>query len=40
MQAKPFPSVAVPLEIEAVSADPVETGKGGVELFAEIFREA
>ena len=40
MQAEPFSGVAVPLEVEAVAADPVEAGEGGVELFAEILREA
>ena len=40
IQAEPFPGVAVPPEIEAVPADPVEPGEGGVELFAEILREA
>ena len=39
MQAEPFSGVAMPLEVEAVSADPVETGEGRVKLFAEILRE-
>src|SRR5712672_1908354 len=39
MQAEPFAGVAMPLEIEAVAADPVETGEGRVKLFAEILRE-
>src|SRR5258708_38106668 len=39
MQAEPFSGVAMPLEIEAVAADPVETGEGRVKLFAEILRE-
>ena len=39
MQAEPFSGVAMPLEVEAVAADPVETGKGRVKLFAEILRE-
>jgi len=39
MQAEPFSGVAVPLDIEAVAADPVEAGEGGVELLAEILRE-
>src|SRR6185437_7472506 len=40
IQAEPFSGVAVPLETEAVAADPVEASEGGVELLAEIFREA
>lgn len=40
MQAEPFSGVAVPLDIEAVAADPVEAGEGGVELLAEVFGEA
>ena len=40
MQAEPFSGVATPLEVEAVAADPVEAGERGVELFAEILREA
>ena len=40
MQAEPFSGVAMPLEVETVAADPVETGEGRVELFAEILREA
>src|SRR6267154_1295584 len=39
MQAEPFSGVAMPLEVEAVAADPVETGEGRVKLFAEILRE-
>src|SRR5215218_2607114 len=39
MQAEPFSGVAMPLEVEAVAADPVETGEGHVKLFAEILRE-
>jgi hypothetical protein len=35
MQAEPFSGVAMPLEVEAVAADPVETGEGRVKLFAE-----
>ncbi len=35
MQAEPFSGVPVPLDVEAVAADPVEAGEGGVELFAE-----
>ncbi len=40
MEAKPFARVAVPLDVEAIAADPVEAGERGVELFAEILREA
>src|SRR5580693_9169249 len=40
MQAEPFSGVAVPLEVEATAADPVEAGEGRVELVAEILREA
>jgi len=39
MQAEPFSGVAVPLEVEAIAADPVEAGEGRVKLFAEILRE-
>src|SRR5579864_2837281 len=40
MQAEPFSGVTVPLDVEAVAADPIEASEGSVELFAEIFREA
>ena len=40
MQAEPFSGVTVPLDVEAIAADPVEAGKRGIELFAEILREA
>jgi hypothetical protein len=40
MQAEPFSGVTVPLDVEAIAADPVEAGERGVELFAEILREA
>ena len=40
MQAERFSGVAVPLEVEAITADPVEAGEGRVKLFAEILREA
>src|SRR5712691_4426723 len=40
MPAEPFSGVTVPLDIEAVAADPVEASEGGIELFAEILREA
>ncbi len=33
MQAEPFSGVTVPLDVEAVAADAVEAGEGGVELF-------
>lgn len=40
MQAEPFSGVTVPLDVEAIAADPVEAGERCVELFAEVFREA
>jgi hypothetical protein len=40
MQEEPFSGVAMPLEVEAVAADPVEAGERSVELFAEIVRES
>ena len=40
MEAKPFASVAMPLNIKAVGADPVEAGEGRIELLAEMVREA
>ena len=40
MQTEPFSGVTVPLDVEAVAADPIEAGEGSVELFAEIFLEA
>jgi hypothetical protein len=40
MQAEPLSGVTVPLDVEAITADPVEAGERGVELFAEILREA
>jgi hypothetical protein len=39
MKAEPCFGVATPLDIEAIEADPVEAGEGGLELLAEIFRE-
>jgi hypothetical protein len=40
IKAEPFSGVTVPLDVEAIAADPVEAGKRGVELFADILREA
>ena len=40
MEAEPFSGVTVPLDVEAIAADPVEAGKRGVEFFAEILRES
>ena len=40
MQAEPFSGVTVPLDVEAVAADPVEASEGGVELLTEILGEA
>ena len=34
MKGEPLAGVAMPLEVEAVAADPVKAGKGCVELFA------
>jgi len=39
MQAEPFSGVAVPLEVEAITADPVESGEGCVKLLAQILRK-
>jgi hypothetical protein len=39
MEAEPFSGVTVPLDVEAIAADPVEAGERGVELFAGILRE-
>ena len=39
MQAEPFSGVAVPLQVEATTADPVEAGKGRVKLFTGILRK-
>jgi hypothetical protein len=40
MQTEPFSGLAVPLEVEAIAAGPVEAGEGRVKLFAGILREA
>ena len=40
MEAKPFAGVAMPLNIKAVGADPVEAGEERIELLAEIVPEA
>ena len=40
MQAEPFSGVTMPLDVEAIAADPVEAGEGSIELFAEILRKA
>ena len=40
MEAEPFSGVTVPLDVESITTDPVEAGERGVELFAEILREA
>ncbi len=34
MEAEPFSGVTVPLDVEAIAADPVEASERGVELFA------
>lgn len=40
IEPEPLPGVAMPLDVEAVWADPIEAGKGRIELLAEIVREA
>ena len=40
MQAEPFSSVSVPLQVKAIMTDPVEPGEGRVEFVAAILREA
>lgn len=40
MKTEPGACVAMPLDIEAVAADPVEAREGSVELLAEVFRVA
>ena len=40
MQAEPFSGVTVPLDVEAVAADPIKAGERCVELFAEILLKA
>ena len=40
MKAVPLSGVPMPLDVEAVTTDPVEAGEGSIELLAEIFREA
>ena len=40
MQAEPFSGVAMPLDVEAIPADPVEARERGIELLAEIVRKA
>ena len=40
VQAEPFFGMAMPLDVEAVAADPVEAGEWGIELLAEIVWEA
>lgn len=39
MDAKPLPDMAMPLDVESVTADPVGAGEGGVEFFAEVVGE-
>jgi hypothetical protein len=39
MEAEPLSGGAMPLDVEAVGADPVEASEGRVELLAEIFRK-
>ena len=40
MDAEPLAGMAVPLDVEPVAADPVDTGEGRIELFAKVFGEA
>ena len=40
MPAEPFSGVTMPLDVEAIAADPVEASERGVELFAEILGKA
>lgn len=40
VETKPGARVPIPLDVEAIVADPVEADEGGVELFAEVFRES
>jgi hypothetical protein len=40
MEPEPFAGLTVPLDVEAIAVDPVEAGERGVELLAEILREA
>jgi len=39
VEPPPLAGVAMPLEVEAVTADPIEASKGRVELVAKIVRE-
>jgi hypothetical protein len=39
MDAKPFASVAMPLDVKTVGTDPVEAGEGRIELLAETATE-
>jgi hypothetical protein len=40
MEAEPFSSVAMPLNVEAVGAGPVEASERCVEFLTAVFREA
>src|SRR5687767_15847016 len=40
VEAIPCASVSMPLNVEAIGADPIEAGEGSVELFTEVFRES
>src|ERR1700742_1575210 len=40
IEAEPRAGMAMPLDIEAVGLNPVESGEGSVELFAQVLREA
>ena len=40
MEAEPFSGVTVPLDVEAIVADPIEASERGIELLAEILWKA
>jgi hypothetical protein len=40
MDPEPLAGVAMPLDIEPVAADPVDTGEGSIEFFTRVFGEA
>ena len=40
MDAEPLAGVTMPLDIEPVATDPVDTGEGCIEFFAKVFGEA
>ena len=40
MDAEPLTGMAMPLDVEPVAVDPVDTGEGRIELFAKVFGKA